>query len=172
MTNSLHRLAKSRQLRAFLWWALTVAWAALIFYLSTGQFGSRFSISLLSEILAFLHLHISLPAFLSLHFCLRNLAHLTEYAILSALLYGCLDDDRPIKWSGRTALWCVVIAGIYSLSDEFHQVFVPGRTASLVDCGIDTTGASFGMLVVYGNGRFFQAKSKRPAGAKETAAEE
>jgi VanZ family protein len=171
LTNSLHTLAKSRQLRAFLWWALTIAWAALIFDLSTGQFGSQFSVWLLKEILAFLDIHLSLRGFLILHFGLRKLAHLTEYAILSALLYGCLDNDRPIAWRARTALWCILIAGAYSLSDEFHQVFVPGRTASLVDCGIDTTGASLGMLAVYGNGRFFQAKSKRPAAAKETAAE-
>src|SRR5205823_10555831 len=50
-------------------------------------------------------------------------------------------------WRPRRALGCVLVAGAYSLADEFHQTFVPGRTPSLADCGIDTTGAALGALV-------------------------
>jgi VanZ family protein len=46
------------------------------------------------------------------------------------------------------------VAGAYSLTDEFHQTFVPGRGPSLIDCGIDTTGAALGALVFYGRRLF------------------
>jgi VanZ family protein len=39
-------------------------------------------------------------------------------------------------------------SGSYSLTDEFHQLFVPGRHASLFDCLIDTMGALMGLLLL------------------------
>jgi len=131
-------------------WKLTsVAWAGLIFYLSTGGFGSSFSEWLLAQALVLLHVSLAPATFEVLHVLMRKSAHLTEYAILGMLLYGSQRDDHPFEWCPQRALVCVAIAAAYSLSDEFHQIFVPGRTASLVDCGIDTTAATLGVMVYY-----------------------
>jgi len=54
--------------------------------------------------------------------------------------------ENPRAARLRRAAWCVLAAGLYSLTDEFHQIFVPGRHASLLDCGLDTLGASVAML--------------------------
>ena len=52
------------------------------------------------------------------------------------------------------AFAALIVAGLYSLGDEYHQSFVPGRGASLVDCGIDTAGALIGLVLLYpGRGR-------------------
>ncbi|MBA3735880.1 MAG: VanZ family protein [Actinobacteria bacterium] len=68
---------------------------------------------------------------------LRKGAHVTEYAILGALLYRAL---------GREPL--ALAAGIaYAATDELHQHFVRGRHASPVDVAIDGVGLAFGMLV-------------------------
>ena len=68
---------------------------------------------------------------------LRKGAHVTEYAILGALLYRAL---------GREPL--ALAAGIaYAGTDELHQHFVRGRHASPVDVAIDAVGVSLGMLV-------------------------
>jgi VanZ family protein len=68
---------------------------------------------------------------------LRKGAHITEYAILGALLYRAL---------GREAL--ALAAGIaYAATDELHQHFVRGRHASPIDVGIDAVGVALGMLV-------------------------
>ena len=61
------------------------------------------------------------------------------------------------RWRPRQASWCVVVASAYSLTDELHQVFSPGRHASLIDCGIDTTGAAIAMVLVYGCSRLSAA---------------
>jgi VanZ family protein len=164
-------LPPRRPFRAWLCWATTLAWAALVFNLSTATYGGAFSGWLLQEILAFLHVALAPGTFLAVHFFFRKLAHLTEYAILSSLLYVSLQKGGPLAWRARTALGCVLIAGVYSVTDEFHQLFVPGRTASLIDCGIDTVGASLGMLVVYANDRLFHARSKNPAAANASTAE-
>ena len=39
------------------------------------------------------------------------------------------------------------VAAVYSLTDEWHQTFVPSRTASLFDCGFDSVGAAIAARV-------------------------
>jgi VanZ family protein len=130
-------------------WTITLAWAGLIIMLSTGTFGGSLSEFLLREILGFLHLTVTPQRFALLHFLFRKSAHLTEYGIFAVFLYHCFLNSNQTEWSARTAVWAIVGAGLYSLSDEFHQIFVPGRGAALTDCGIDTVGAAMGMLIVF-----------------------
>lgn len=134
------------------WWALTVAWAALIFHLSTGMFTPDFSAALLATILHFLHLRVSPRDFNLLDACFRKLAHVSEYAILALFLY--CRPGQTNSWYSRRALLCVVASAAYSLTDEFHQLYVPGRHASFLDCGLDTIGASLAMLLLYTLSRF------------------
>jgi VanZ family protein len=121
----------------------------LIYHLSTAGFGSSFTQWVLSQILSLFQIHVSPGTLDFLNFLMRKLAHLTEYAVLAQLLYVSLLKGGELKWQPRAAFWSAVIAGAYSLTDEFHQLFVPNRTASLVDCAIDTTGAILGLLLVY-----------------------
>jgi len=68
---------------------------------------------------------------------LRKGAHVTEYAILGALLYRALGREAPALATGIA----------YAATDELHQHFVRGRHASPVDVAIDAVGLSLGMLV-------------------------
>src|SRR3982750_56640 len=68
---------------------------------------------------------------------LRKGAHLTEYAVLGALLYRALGRESS-----------ALAAGIaYAATDELHQHFVRGRHAAPVDVAIDAIGVAVGMLV-------------------------
>lgn len=140
-------------MQAFLWWVPVIIWAGLIFYMSTKTFGSAFTNSLLRDILAIFHVEVSRHTFFHLAFGFRKLGHLTEYSILAMFLYHALGDDHRASWNSRKALACILLAGLYSLTDEFHQRFVPGRGPSIVDSGIDTIGATLGMVIVYFAGR-------------------
>lgn len=137
------------QIHTKLRWLMVVVWASFIFYLSTSGFGPSFTQWLLIQILSLLHVVVSQQAFEFLHFCLRKLAHLTEYCIFSLLLYAAFLNVEDFEWQPRLALRSVVIAGLYSLTDEYHQSYVVSRTPSLVDSGIDTAGASFAALMVF-----------------------
>ena len=68
---------------------------------------------------------------------LRKGAHITEYAILGALLYRALRRE-PVALAAGIA---------YAATDEFHQHFVRGRHGSPVDVAIDAVGVTLGMLV-------------------------
>jgi VanZ family protein len=69
---------------------------------------------------------------------LRKAAHLTEYAILGALLLRALGRELPAFAAGV----------LYAASDEVHQHFVRGRHASPVDVLIDAVGIALGILAL------------------------
>jgi VanZ family protein len=124
------------------WWALTLAWAALIYYLSTQSFTPDFSHALLVRTLHLLHLRVSPSTLGFLHAWLCKLAHLTEYAIFALLLYGVPGEQNKLLWRPPRAVICILAAAAYSLTDEYHQLHIPGRHASLLDCALDAVGAS------------------------------
>ncbi len=92
-----------------------------------------------------------------LHFLVRKAAHFTEYAVLGALAANLLRQaSRDPKWASRVAViepafrlvlvsWFFSVA--YAASDEFHQLFVPGRAGAAGDVAIDSAGALVGILV-------------------------
>jgi VanZ family protein len=102
--------------RAVTLWLPVVAWAALIFALS--------SVPNLSSGLG------------EWDYVLRKCAHVTEYAILGALLLRALGRELP----------AFVAAVAYAASDELHQHFVRGRHASPVDVAIDAVGITLGLV--------------------------
>jgi VanZ family protein len=140
---------------------MTIAWAALIFFLSTRTFGPDFTHGLLAWALRILHITVPQRTFSLLHALLRKLAHLIEYAVFALLLYGPHGEKSRGLWRLRRAALCILGAAAYSLTDEFHQLYVPGRNGSLLDCALDTFGAALAMLVPYTQQQISQHRSKK-----------
>ena len=55
----------------------------------------------------------------------------------------------------------VLICFLYSVSDEVHQYFVPGRACRLLDVVIDTAGSAFFVLVYHFISKHIKNKSKK-----------
>ena len=72
---------------------------------------------------------------------LRKCAHATEYAILAIFIIITINEYTNKRYSISKIIITILICFIYSLIDEFHQSFVPGRTSLFTDCLIDTTGS-------------------------------
>ena len=68
---------------------------------------------------------------------LRKIAHACEFAVLGALLLRALRDERTAFAAGVA----------YAISDEVHQLFVPGRVGSPLDVAIDSAGVAVGVLL-------------------------
>lgn len=78
---------------------------------------------------------------------IKNLAHVTEYALLGFLLFRALFKQNRNSFAWRcTWLWPLVGAIFYGVSDEVHQMFVPTRTAYIGDVFLDAIGAGLGVL--------------------------
>ena len=76
---------------------------------------------------------------------IRKAAHATEYAVLALLFFGAID------LKGRKRYLCAWAgAAAYACTDEFHQLFVPGRAGSVIDVCIDSSGALVGLLILWG----------------------
>lgn len=79
-------------------------------------------------------------------FIVRKCAHATEYAILSGLIWNALKGSFPISIKRRAFLaWGFTV--LYAITDEIHQMFVPGRSCELRDVLIDAAGALAGLLI-------------------------
>lgn len=78
---------------------------------------------------------------------LRKCAHATEYAVLAILIILTINAYTNKKYSIRKILLVILICFLYSLTDEYHQSFVPGRTSLFTDCLIDTTGSIIACVI-------------------------
>jgi VanZ family protein len=139
-------------------WTITLVWAAVIFLMSTGTYGGSFTAMLVWDILGFLHLSVTLETFHLIHHLVRKMGHLTEYGIFGIFLYHCFLNSNRTEWRPKAAFLAIMAAGLYSLTDEFHQIFVPGRGPALTDCGIDTMGATLAMLIVFMWSRLYTSR--------------
>lgn len=77
---------------------------------------------------------------------------MTEYAILAFLLYKTfVHKQNPLIKSFLSTI-------LYACSDEFHQLFIPGRAGQIRDVCIDSTGALIMILIIY---FIFKRKDKK-----------
>jgi VanZ family protein len=99
-------------------WLPVVLWAGLIFFLSGIPY---------------------LKTDLELDFLLRKIAHITEYFVLTLLLYRAFRGS--FKMGACSLFLCpATLALLYAASDELHQRFVQGRCCSVKDVLIDSVG--------------------------------
>lgn len=74
----------------------------------------------------------------------RKSAHFLEYFILGILILNVIKDYKmlTINWNIIALILCFV----YACTDEFHQLFIPGRSGNIRDVVIDTFGSLCGIL--------------------------
>ncbi len=101
----------------------------------------------------------------TLSMAVRKGAHMAEYAVLSILLYGLFSvTQSPMRRISRAiAAWGGAV--VYAATDEFHQVFVPGRSGVPIDVLIDGIGALAGVLLAVFVARMIERFAKSKAAA-------
>jgi VanZ family protein len=128
-----------------MWWPV-VAWAAVISWFSTETFTSDNTGKIIIPALHWLLPNLPQETLAFLHFVIRKCGHFVEYFVLSLLVLRGLRAGRTeshLKWAVTAVL---VVAG-YAAVDEWHQSFVPGRTAAVGDVLLDTTGGAAAQAV-------------------------
>lgn len=130
-------------------WVPVILWMLLIFTASTDLMSAEHTSRFIGPFLHWLIPQISTATLLTVHFFVRKTAHVTEYAILAALLWRALRGSFQTTASKMLALAAFVIAATFAASDEFHQSFVASRTASPHDVMIDACGAAAGLMIYW-----------------------
>lgn len=80
-----------------------------------------------------------------LSFVTRKAAHIFLYLVLGLLVYAAVRTHGLPK--GKGALVSVLIALGYAVTDELHQLSIPGRSGELRDVLIDTVAAAIGIAL-------------------------
>ena len=80
-----------------------------------------------------------------LQFIVRKSAHFIGYMILGILASGLILYYGNIN---KKYLLAFLICVIYAISDEIHQLFVPGRAGQVRDVLIDSAGSFLGIILV------------------------
>lgn len=113
-------------------WFLVVVWMALIYYLSNQP-----------------DLKSSFPG--GVDFILRKAAHMTEFAILTLLVWRALAEsvNPESKKSRKSIVIAFLFAFFYAISDEYHQTFIFGRVGAVKDVLIDSMGIIIAMIAVW-----------------------
>lgn len=150
-------------------WILVIAWAIVIFYLSgkcadDSQAQSRGVISSVTGI--FGTIITDEEVMTNIDGIVRETAHGVEYFILGLLTFNAVflsvmaknqADNEEINHieaksnenEKKCLLISVLICTLYSISDEIHQIPIPGRAFEFKDLFIDFVGITLGTLAMY-----------------------
>lgn len=140
-----------RKVKKYMSWIPAILWMGVIFYLSsqTGLVSGRLSGGILMRFLE--GLKGFLPGVMERsfdvdwwHVVIRKNAHLMAYLILGVLVT--LPMLRANK--KQAFLWAFIICVVFAISDEVHQLFVPGRSGQFKDVCIDSFGAMIGVGLI------------------------
>ena len=113
-------------------WLPAIAWAAVILAASNDPLSAAHTGHPIRVIVEFFTGPVTDAAFERVHFAVRKLAHLTEYGVLSWLVWRA-DRRWPVP--------LIAALGVAAI-DETHQAFVATRTGTPVDVLIDVAGAA------------------------------
>ena len=90
-----------------------------------------------------------------IHHFIRKMGHFTGYGVVSLCFFhgwrttlAAAIGELRLLWR-RASLLAISSTLLVASPDEFHQRFLPGRTSSVSDVGIDVCGAIAAQVVVY-----------------------
>jgi VanZ family protein len=136
------------------YWLPVLIWLAVIFAGSTDILSAPHTSRLLIPFLRWLDPNISFAMLESIQLVIRKFGHLIEYAILAALLWRAFGAGTNL--SARMSILFVavwIVCAVFAATDEFHQSFVPSRTAAFGDVMIDTGGSLVALMICWMFGR-------------------
>ncbi len=129
---------------------ILIIWCIFIFIMSSfnadySNDQSNFVINVFSNI-------FDISNISNISYIIRKLAHFCEYFILVILVVNCFKcyKVKPLY------IYSVVFSIIYACTDEFHQLFISGRSGEFIDIGIDSLGILMGAFIYY----FLKNKTK------------
>jgi len=146
-------MEKKRAIR----WGMVICWMIVIFMFSSDVAEtSNEKSDFIVEIIDAVGVNVESLFKGNIEFIIRKLAHFTEYGILSILIYRAVTFEYSARgievYASNLYKKCfaiaIIITFIYACSDEFHQIFIPGRDGSVRDVLIDTSGGIFMLLVI------------------------
>lgn len=134
---------------------LVVFWMVLVFKLSgeISEVSGKRSGSVIESIIMFFNKNISETKLQTLIEYLqplvRKIAHFLLYMLGGFLIYNLINFALKNFSRAKCLLISVLVGSFYAITDEIHQLFVPGRSGELRDVIIDSLGVILGIFIYY-----------------------
>lgn len=128
-------------------WILVILWMGLIYQFSaqTATDSSSLSTGITDWIFQLLNNVFRNLDIDTLHLVIRKLAHLSVYLVLGVLLLNALGNYNHKQII--TIFLALLVSLLYAISDEIHQIYVPGRSGNPIDVLIDFIGSTIGISI-------------------------
>lgn len=135
-------MTKSRKVYVVASWMLVVACMVAIFCLSaqTAEDSADLSGSFIRAIFQLIGIELQQEG-------IRTVAHCLEFMGLSFLMFNAIYATWEKKLT--TPLLAFTGTVLYAITDEIHQIFVPGRAFQISDILVDSTGALIGVTATF-----------------------
>jgi VanZ family protein len=138
------------------YWLPPLIWMAVIFSASADSKSTEHSSRCFEPLLRWLFPQMTPEHIGQIHYAFRKFCHLAEYAILAWLLWRAIrkpEKNNPRPWNWAEAGVALSIVVLYAATDEFHQAFVPTRTAQVSDVFVDACGGAAALFALWIFGR-------------------
>jgi VanZ family protein len=133
-------------------WIAAGLWLVVIGIESTAWLSAENTGRILYPILHFLF-GITRAQFPFWHMVIRKTGHFVGYFILSVLLFRAwrmtLRVEGAMRWTMRWAASAFFMTALVASLDEWHQSFIPTRTARVTDVLLDSFAALVAQLVIF-----------------------
>lgn len=121
-------------------WLPVILWAVIIFFFSANPDPYKYLPEAWRSLVPLREVSDS-----SLAEWIGQVMHFVEYAVLAFLVARAVHKTKPEY--PKITLLVLILAMVYALSDEIHQLFVPGRAFQVVDLMIDLLGSIAGVYI-------------------------
>jgi VanZ family protein len=123
-------------------------WIVFISFASTAEFSAVNTSTFFRPLILWFFPTLSEAKVAAIQFLLRKIGHFTEYAVLAFLARRAFITSSRAWLRQRWLHFGLLLVVTYALLDEFHQSFVPSRSASIYDSAIDIAGG-FTVLLLF-----------------------
>lgn len=120
-------------------WFLVILWAVLIFHATASP---AYSGARTGQVVAWVLPAAPVRTVAVINVVVRKSGHVLAFGTLTALIWWAMG---PVAWRST---WAVALTALYAVTDEWHQSFVPGRSAEFSDVLLDSAAALLALAVI------------------------
>ena len=132
---------------------LVIAWMVLVFILShqvadeSSETSSRFIATIIKLFNKNIQQEELDKILLIIEPIVRKIAHFVLYTLGGILITIMFINFK--EHIAKTKTTAFLLGTVYAITDEIHQLFVPGRSGEIRDVLIDSSGVLLGVFIIY-----------------------